>query len=152
MKQNLELAEIAAAISTLLSNNGLGAIPTHSGFAVGEQIIPPLISLYFLPNGPKPFQMGDTTEKYFNRVIQFDIYMESDEKVSLIIDILMDYLDTMALYINDPMQNNAVVGSITCQNSDSIYGQIVTPNYEKPKVIRWRGIVRATLDIHYPND
>lgn len=150
-KENLEASALSSSLTSHLTTLGYGSIPIHSGFAVGEQITPPLISMYFLPSGPEPFQLGDTTEKLYRRVTQFDIYMESQSMVSLIVDILMDYIDTMAVYIYDPLQNDASVGSITCQNTDSIYGQIVTPNYEKPKVIRWRGIVRGTLDMHYPN-
>jgi hypothetical protein len=151
MKQDLEIAKIASAITTFLSSNGFNNVEVNSGFIVDEQIIPPMLSLYYLPNGPEPFQLGNTTEKLYKRVLQVDLYMDTRQKVTTLVDLLMDFFDTMAIYIEDPMQNNAFVGSVTCQNSDSIYGQVVTPNFEKPKVIRWRGIVRVTIEAHYPS-
>lgn len=151
IKQDLEIAALADAISTYLTNVGLGTIPISTAFEVGNQIVPPLLSLYYLPSGPDPFQLGDTTERIYKRVLQIDGYMESHTRASLLIDTLMDYLDTMVVLVKDPLQNNAVVGSVTCQDTDSIYGQNVTPNFEKPKVIRWRAIVRVTIEAHYPN-
>lgn len=151
MKQDTETIAIAAGITTYLSSHGYTGIEINSAFIADEQIAPPLISLYYLPNGPEPFQMGNTTEKLYKRVLQIDLYMESRQKVTALVDLLMDYLDTFAVYLTDPMQNNAVVGSLTCQDTDSIYGQIVTPTVERPRVARWRGILRATLEAHYPN-
>jgi hypothetical protein len=150
MKQDLETAALAEDINTHLSSRGFANIEINSAFIADEQIEPPMISLYFLPNGPEPFQLGNTVEKLYKRVLQIDMYMESRQRVTTLVDILMDYLDTMAIYIEDPMQNDAIVGSITCQNTDSIYGQVVTPNPSKAKVSRWRGIVRGTLECHYP--
>jgi hypothetical protein len=150
MKQDIEIAALAASINTYLSSHNFTSIEINSGFIADEQIMPPMISLYFLPNGPEPFQLGNTTEKLYKRVLQFDIYMENRQRVTTLVDLLMDYLDTTAIYLSDPIQG-IIVGSLTCQNTDSIYGQVVTPNWEKAKVIRWRGIVRGTLEAHYPN-
>lgn len=149
-RQELELAALSSAFSTHLSSTGWGTIPFNDGFEVDEQLRPPLIAIQFLPSGPEPFQMGDTVEKYYRRVMQLDVYMTTKARVSALNDELMDYIDLMAVSIADPMVGNTVVGSITCQNTDSIYSEIAPPNLENPKVRRWRGIVRATLDMHYP--
>jgi hypothetical protein len=151
IKQDLEIEGIATAINAHLPTLGLPTIKINAGFIIDDPIVPPLLSLYFLPNGPEPFQLGNTSEKLYKRVLQIDMYMESRTKANTLIDVLMDFLDTMVVLIKDPLQNDLIIGSVTCQNTDSIYGQIVTPNIEKAKVIKWRGIIRGTLDAHYPN-
>lgn len=151
MKQDIETIALAADIATYLASHGYTGIEINSAFITDEQIKPPIISLYYLPNGPEPFQMGNTTEKLYKRVLQIDLYMENRQRTTALVDLFMDYLDTTAIYLTDPMQNDAVVGSLTCQDTDSIYGQVVTPTVEKAKVVRWRGIVRGTLEAHYPN-
>lgn len=151
MKQDIETIALASAISTYLSSHGYSGIEINSAFIADEQIKPPMISLYYLPNGPEPFQLGNSTEKLYKRVLQIDLYMENRQRTTALVDLFMDYLDTMAIYLTDPMQNDAVVGSLTCQDTDSIYGQVVTPTVEKARIVRWRGIVRGTLEAHYPN-
>lgn len=150
-KQDLEIRALTSAIDTHLQSAGWGSITFNDGFEVGDQITPPLIALHWLPNGPEPFQMGDTVQKYYQRVLQIDTYMETKGRVFALNDELMDYLDLMAVSVVDPLNGNAIVGSITCQDTDSIYSEIAPPNLTNPKVIRWRGICRATLEIHYPN-
>jgi hypothetical protein len=149
-KQDLEIKALIDVLKTHLQTTGWGTIEFQDGFSVNQDIQPPFIAVHFLPNGPKPMQLGDTKEKYYERVTQIDCYMETKGRASSIIDDLMDYIDIMVVPIADPLNGNAIVGSITCQNTDSIYGEIAPPNLGNPKVMRWRAIVRATLDAHYP--
>jgi hypothetical protein len=150
MKQDIETVALAADITTYLSSHGYTGIEINSAFIADEQIKPPMMSLYYLPSGPEPFQMGNTTEKLYKRVLQIDLYMESRQKVTALVDLFMDYLDTMAIYLIDPM-TGTTVGSLTCQDTDSIYGQVVTPTFDKARIVRWRGILRGTVQAHYPN-
>jgi len=151
-KQDLEINAIIAALNTHLQSTGWGTFTFNHGFDVNTQISAPTMGLHFLPNGPEPLQMGDTNQKYYRRVLQIDSYMDTRGRAIALNDELMDYLDLMAVSIADPLNGNAIVGSIACYDTDSIYSEIAPPNLNNPKVIRWRAITRATLDSFYPND
>lgn len=150
-KQELEKRALISAFATHLQSLGWGQFTFNSGRDVSTQIVNNTIGIQFLPNGPKPLQVGDTAQKYYQRVLQLDMYVENESRAEALNDALMDFIDLMAVTIVDPLQGNAVVGSIACYNTDSIYSEIAPPNLTNPKVIRWRAIVRATLESFYPN-
>lgn len=149
-KQDLEIEGLIAGLNTYLQDNGFGPFEFNHGFEVGAQVKPMTMALHFLPNGPEPFQMGNSDQKYYRRVLQIDTYMDTRGRALAVNDLLMDYLDLTAVSIVDPLAGNAIVGSIACYDTDSIYSEIAPPNLTNPKVIRWRAITRATLDAFYP--
>lgn len=151
-KQQLETEALIGAISTHLQSTGWGTFIFNSGRDVATQIEANTMGLQFLPNGPKPLQMGDTNQKYYERVLQIDSYMATEGRALALNDTLMDFFDLTSVVIIDPLAGNAIVGNIACYDTDSIYSEIAPPNLLNPKVIRWRAIVRATLQSFYPNN
>ena len=148
-----ELAErhtLAAAMKTYLQARGWNIDGVYEGFKVEQTIEVPTVSLYFLPSRYYELQMGreGTSEKSFNRRIQFDTYMESEDRSIAIRDDIADYLDSAFLNIVDPLNSN-VLGTLQCPDSETIRLDTLPPNLTEPKIKRWRSVVQATLLAHY---
>ena len=134
-------------LSTYLTSKGWTDVTYKEGFQGDTTISIPTVAIHFLPGSNKAFQLGSTGERLFKRVIQVDAYMESEPRADSISDDIMDFIDYTPVSIID--NTSAVLGSLICQDSESIYGETLKPILTDPKLLRWRGVVRATLEAHY---
>jgi hypothetical protein len=142
-----ERRSLRNALNTYLTSKSWTDITYREGFANEETITVPLVAVHFLPTNSVPLQIGSGSEKLFKRVVQIDAYMESEPRADAICDDIMDFLDIVPVSIVDA--TSAMLGSLICQDTGSIYSETFAPILPNPKVIRWRGIVRATLEAHY---
>lgn len=148
-----ELAErhsLATAMGTYLVGLGWPIGGVKEGFKVEATIDLPTVSLYFLPSTYYELQMGrqGTSEKVFQRRVQFDAYMESEDRAIAIRDAIADYLDSAFLNIVDPLNSNNL-GTMHCPDSETIRMDTLPPNLTEPKIKRWRSVVQATMLSHY---
>lgn len=146
-KKTLERRCVRVALDTYLDSRGWNDLVFKEGFRNEETIDPPIIAVHFLPTKGKAFQLGNTAERLYSRVVQVDCYMENENRADSVIDDIMDFFDLSPVAIVD--SGSTVLGSIICQDSESIYGEIFKPNLTSPKLLWWRGIVRATMEAHY---
>jgi hypothetical protein len=149
-REVLERAALTSALNTYLDGRGWTDVTFKEGFDIETTIDPPLVAVHFLPTNAETLQIGNVEDKLFRRVVQFDAYMENELRASAIQDDIMDFADLIPVIITDPLQNALVVGSLICQDNDSIYGENFAPILTDVKVKRWRSIVRATYEAHYP--
>lgn len=147
-----ELAErhsLAAAVKTSLLSVGWSIDYIREGFKGEGTIIPPMVSLYFLPSNYVEFQMGhQTSERTFARRVQFDAYMETEDRAIAIRDAIGDILDTLFINITDPLNSN-ILGTLHVPDSETIRLDTMPPLLTDPKIKRWRGIVQATVQADY---
>lgn len=149
-RELIERASLTTALSAYVLTQGWADITFKEGFDVESTVAVPLIAVHFLPSGKQTLQLGDTDQKLFKRVVQFDAYMENENRAGAIIDDLMDFAELVSVTLVDVVNNSTPIGSLTCQDNDSIYGETFAPNLTDVKVKRWRGIVRATYEAFYP--
>lgn len=122
--------------------------PTYGeGFQSDETIGTPLVAITIVRPVRVSLQLGNG-EKMFNRTIQIDCYMETEPRAMAITDDISDFMDVIPINIVD--NASVVLGSLICQDTESIYSEILPPILNNPKVIRWRGIVRGTYEAFYP--
>jgi hypothetical protein len=148
-----ELAErhsLAGAVGPELVGKGWAIGTIKEGFKPETTITLPTVTLYFLPSSYVETQMGRSTssEKSFLRRIQFDAYMESEDRAIAIRDDIADYLDGMFINIVDPLNSNTL-GLLHIPDSETIRMDTLPPNLTEPKIKRWRGIVQATMQADY---
>lgn len=146
-KKSVERRCVRVALTTWLNARGWTTVDYAEGFQSSATIFVPLVAVHFLPGNVKPFQIGNTTEKLYNRVVQVDCYMESEDRADGIMDDVMDFFDVTPIAIVD--HNSTTLGSIICQDSESIYGEKLRPNLSEPKILWWRSIIRCTMEAHY---
>lgn len=145
--KKLEIRSLRNSLTTYLASASWTGLQFSEKF--GEDTVTvPLIAIHYLPSAGKNLQLGGKgNEKLYQRVIQIDAYMETEDRADAIVDDVMDFFDLVSVVIVD--QSNQPVGSLICQNSDTIYGDTLAPILDNPKVTRWRGIIRATVEAHY---
>jgi hypothetical protein len=121
----------------------------EEGFQTDATITVPMVAIHFLPSNSKALQLGNIDDKTFRRFIQVDCYMESEDRAGRIMDDVMDFMDLIPIAIVDLMTTDNV-GSLICYDTDTISGEILSPNLNVPKVNRWRSIIRGTFEAFYP--
>jgi|ERR1041385_3643372 hypothetical protein len=127
---------------------GWTGLDFREGFKSDKTIVVPGVAIRFLPSNKKSLQLGGRGNEDLNkRVIQIDCYMESEDRANAITDDCMDFLDFEPVYIKDP--TDQVIGTLICQDTESIYAEVLPPILPDPRIKRWRGVVRATLEAHY---
>ena len=146
-RELIERSALTSALKTYLEAKGW-SVTYREGFPNTDLTVP-TVGVHFMPTSKETLQLGDTDEKLFKRVVQFDAYMENEGRASSICDDIMDFAELESVVITD-IVNNLVVGSLTCQDNDSIYSETFAPNLTDVTVKKWRGIVRATYEAHYP--
>lgn len=111
----------------------------------------PLVNVYVLDGIKDTLELGDIgTHKLFERIIQIDCYMESENRVRALCEDVMDYLDAVSLTIND-VQTTSGIGYAVFPNSEMITATFIPPEFNDPEVLRWRGVVRGKYEAYYPN-
>jgi|SRR3972149_681521 len=135
------------ALKTFLETKGWINLNYGEGFQSEETIKVPMVSVYFLPNSGKAFQLGKTVENIYRRRVQIDCYMESESRAMAITDDIMDFMDITPIDIQN--ESSVSLGSLICYDTDSISSETMPPNLLNPKVNRWRGISSGTFEAFY---
>lgn len=147
-----ELAErhsLAAAVLTPLNAAGWNIDYIREGFKGEGIILPPTVSLFFLPSNFHEKELGHlTSQRSLIRRIQFDVYMETEDRAIAIRDAIGDILDGIYINIVDPLNSN-VIGTLYVPDSETIRLDTMPPILTDPKVKRWRGIVQAAIQTDY---
>lgn len=111
----------------------------------------PLLNVYIIDGGKSSLEIGRTTQhKLFRRIVQVDVYMESEDRVRAICEDVMEYLDETSFQINDILTTSGV-GYISFPESEDITSIFFPPAVNNPEILRWRGSVRAKYEAYYPN-
>lgn len=127
---------------------GTNTLSYREGFQSDQPIVPPMISITIINPKKVSIQMGGGPDKLFKRTIQVDAYMESEERALAINDLVMDFMDLIPVAILD--EGNNGLGSLVCQDTDSIISDVLPPVTSNPKSIRWRGVTKGAYQAHYP--
>lgn len=146
-RKYFERRSLRNELSTYLTGLGWSDVTYREGFQNEETVSIPSVAVHFLPGNNKAFQIGDTGERLFKRVVQIDCYMETEHRADAIADDIMDFFDLESVDIINNVSAN--LGALVCQDTESIYSDTMRPIMENPKLLRWRSIVRATLEAHY---
>lgn len=126
---------------------GTNDLVYSEGFQSDDSITNPQVAISIVRPSRAALQLGNG-EKLFRRVFQVDCYMETEPRAMAITDNISDFMDLVPMNIVD--QSSNILGSLICQDTESISSEILPPILGNPKVIRWRGIVRGTFEAFYP--
>lgn len=150
IRRRYEKRSFGTELTTYLQANGWN-VTYSEGWASDSAIAPPQIAVTFPPSTKKELQLGRVpgTDSLFRRIIQVDAYMESEIRADGIIDDIMDFIDVTP--VNIVNESAAFLGTLICQDTETIYGETLPPITTDPKIGRWRGIVRAEVEVFYPN-
>lgn len=127
---------------------GTNAVSYREGFRSEQPIIPPTVSITIINPRKATLELAPDSNLY-RRTFQVDAYMESEERAMSICDLVMDFMDLIPIAIID--ENNNGLGSLICYDTDSIVSDVLPPILTNPKSIRWRGVIKAPYEAHYPN-
>lgn len=142
----MERRSLRNDLSAYMITQGWTGINFEEGFLNNEAIIVPCVSVYFLPSNFKAIQLGRDSSNSIKRVVQIDCYMESEPRADAVSEVIADFIEKTTISIKD--QNNNELGTLT-SDSDTITWQTVPPIMNKPKIIRWRAIIRVTYHAYY---
>lgn len=148
-RRRFERRSFGEELTTYLQSVGWN-ITYSEGYKSDTAVSPPQIAVTFLPSTRLDLQLGRISKKesLFRRLIQVDAYMENEDRADAIIDDIMDFIDETPVEIVD--QNDSFLGTLICQNSETIFGETLPPITSDPRIGRWRGVVRAQLEAFYP--
>jgi hypothetical protein len=129
---------------------GPNALTYRDGYQSEETIEPPMVAITFPPSRIKTIQMGRVAgqDRVYTRRVQVDVYMEDEPRTQGLLDDIMVFIDETCVFIKN--ENNQELGTLICHDSESIYADTVPPFMANPKNLRYRGIVRAEMEAHYP--
>lgn len=143
-----EIRAFRNALDDYLGGLGWMGIEYREQFKSEKVITVPTVSVRYLPSTKLPLQIGGkANEDLIRRVVQVDCYMESEDRANAITDDIMDFIEFESVIVIDPQDNT--LGTLICNDTDSIYADVIPPLLTDPKIKRWRGVVRATLESHY---
>jgi hypothetical protein len=150
-RKPLEVRAIRLALESYLSAAGWTGITYSEGYDNTATIKNNQINIIMMDSGPEELQIGrvDGGERLFNRIIQIDAYMKSEKQADAISDTIIDFIDLVPVAIID--SNSTALGSIICQDTDSIQSRNMPPILTNPTLLRWRNISRANYEAFYPN-
>jgi len=147
-RKQYELRAFRNALNDYLGGLGWTELEFREGFKSEKTIQVPSVAIHFLPSNKEELQIGGRGSEDLNRrLIQIDCYMETEDRAEAITDDCMDFIDLEAVLIKDPSDNT--LGTLICKDTSSIYSETLPPLLTDPKLKRWRGVVRATLESHY---
>lgn len=142
-RQYNELRAFNLALQPYLASKGWTNLTFKEGFGFDETIATPLIALTLLPLSTERLELSQpSSTKYFMRVIQVDVYMESESRVKAIWDDIADFMDEVVIQLPNSS------GYMLCDTT-TITGDVLEPRMTNPKVIRWRGIIRGRYEVNY---
>lgn len=144
-----ETRSFRTGLSTFLSAAGW-TVDYTEGWAEID-ITNPMVNIYIIePSGRTELDMGDGQNKLFERIVQVDVYMESESRVRAINQDIADYMDQAAILIQD-FATTSGVGYMICPNSELIVSDLFPPELNNPEILRWRGITRGNFESYYAN-
>jgi hypothetical protein len=141
-----ERRSMAAALLTYLQARSWNVTEIKEGFQHEEPVVAPTVSVHFLPSRFQELQMG-RDKKSFARRVQIDCYMEQESRAEAIVDDIMDFVDDVPIPVVN--ENSQQVAMMICYNTESIEGDVLNPVYNRPEILRWRGVISATYECHY---
>lgn len=149
-RQRYEKRSFGTGLITYLQTAGWN-VTYSEGYQSDEAITPPQIAITFPPSTRKELQLGRIPGKdsLFRRIVQVDAYMENERRAEGIIDDIMDYIDIVPVTIVD--QSTSFLGTLICMDTETIFGEVLPPLTTDPKIGRWRAVVRAQMEAHYPD-
>ena len=136
------------AVEDYLTATGWFNITYTDGYQPETVINPPHVTVTFPPSNIKELQLGRGTDRLYKRTILISAYMETEPRAQAIMDDIMDFMDLTCIEIKDPSDN--FQGTLICPDSESITGQVFSPAYSDPKLLRWRASVTAPFEAFYP--
>jgi len=142
----LERRSVRNELASYLATQGWNGVNFEEGFLHDEAIVVPCVATHFLPSNFKGLQLGRDNTNSINRVVQIDCYMESEPRADAISEAIAEFIELTVIPIKD--QNSTELGTLT-SDSASISWQTVPPIMNKPKIIRWRAIIRVTYHAYY---
>ena len=149
-KVRYEQRSTLIALESYLTTAGYSNIKYTEGYQSEDSITNPQISVTFPPSRVRVLQMGKVAgkDKMYIRRIQVDAYMESEPRTQAIIDDIMDFMADTIITIVDPSNNT--LGTLLCNDEESIYGDTMPPILENPKFLRYHGVARGEYEAFYP--
>lgn len=144
-----ESVALANALEAYLTTAGQNLGTVRRGFQSEESIAVPMVAVHFLPSGYIELQLGRsiTTDKSFERRVQVDLYLETEQRADALCDVVADFFDE--LYINVTDVNGDIIAHLYCPDSETISMSTTPPIFKQAKILRWRGVVQATLQADY---
>lgn len=146
-RKQYEIRAFRNALENYLAGIGWLGLEFREGFKSEKTIVVPTVAIRYLPSNKKELQIGGKGgEDLIKRIIQVDCYMETEDRADAITEDIMDFIDLNSVTVVDPSNNT--IGTLICIDTESIYADVLPPLLTDPKVKRWRGVVRATLESH----
>lgn len=138
-------------LNTHLTNSGWSDLNYSEGWEE-INIENPLLNVYIFDGAKASIELGYQfdSHKLFERILQIDCYMESEDRVRTLCEDVMDYLDSVSLDIVD-IQTTSGIGYAVFPDSETITANFLPPSFNNPEILRWRGVVRGQFEAYYPN-
>jgi hypothetical protein len=152
-RRRYEKYALASALTTYLRGKGWKDLDGNDiaavriGFQSDVPISVPLVSVYFLPSSFDELEIG-RTDPYFTRRVQVDAYMEDEPRAESIGDDIGDFFDLETVTVIDPVTASGIA-TLRCMDSTSIIMDTLPPNMSDSKILRWREVVKATVEVDY---
>jgi hypothetical protein len=138
-------------IKAFLDVNGWDDLTWAEGFSASvlDVVKPPFISVMLDDLGKNQLEMGNDPEinKTFTRRLQITTFLESEDRVEALCDLVSDFLDVEVMIIKD--NNNNVLGSMISDTS-SILSRTEAPLLNQESNLDWEGTVVCMYEVHYP--
>lgn len=142
-----ERRSFATALNTYLQAKGWN-LPIKEGWQHEGTITPPMIGIHFLPSAFTSLEIGRGDKKRdFIRRIQIDCYMENEFTADAITDDIADFVDDVNITVQE-VGTNTELGYMF-SDTESISIETIPPMLTQPKVLRWRGVIKATYEVFY---
>jgi hypothetical protein len=149
-KTRYEQRSTLLALETYLTAAGWTGIKFDDGYQPEDQIVNPQVTVTFPPSRIKSLQMGRVAgkDKTYLRRMQIDVYMEDEPRTQTIIDDIMDFMDETCIFIKN--ESGVELGTLICDNSETIFGDTLPILTTNPKILQNRGVVRGEFEAFYP--
>jgi len=138
-------------LKTYLELKGWVNLTWAEGFSAYTlpEIIPPFIVVFVDDYGKQTIEMGanPTINKMFNRRAQVTVFMETEDRVSALLDDIADFLDIEVILIKD--NNTNIMGSMISDTATITTATAAPTSAEK--VIEWQGSAACMYETFYPN-
>lgn len=144
-KRFYERYALAEALKNYLPTDW-GITEVKKGFQSKIPVEVPAVSVYFLPSRFDEVQMSRDQPTFLRRV-QVDAYMEDEARADGIADDIADFFDLETISVTDPSTN--IIAIMKCYDSQTIVIDTLPPNFADTSVKKWRGVVKAVLQVDY---
>lgn len=142
---------LRVTVSGYLYDHGWSDLNFSEGWSYID-IEKPLVNTYVIDLRKTNLEIGNygSQHKLFERVAQFDVYMESENRVRAVCEDIMDYLDAASVTIVDNFTTSGI-GYLIFPNSERISAKFIPPSALGSEILRWRGVVTGDFEAYYPN-